>query len=192
MRRYRPIGPIACLHRTARQSTVHATVDAMLRAMRPPCASESRNYVCDQLAHHLGITLASCRCLLRRTTALGERHLPSARFRRDCGAALPPYRRGAVGGCVAASRATSVITDVDALRDRAPADCQVCSDTRPSLLFMVVERFRENDMVPVCQRVREARRGLPDGLQYVNSWVEANFSRCFQLMECEGASILQQ
>ena len=33
---------------------------------------------------------------------------------------------------------------------------------------------------------------LPDGLTYVGSWVETNFDRCFQLMECDDARLLQQ
>ena len=59
------------------------------------------------------------------------------------------------------------------------------------MLFMVVEHFRDNDMVPVYQRLRDAGRGLPDGLEYVDSWVEVSFSRCFQLMRCEDARLLQ-
>jgi hypothetical protein len=59
------------------------------------------------------------------------------------------------------------------------------------MLFMVVERFRDNDMVPICQRLNDAGRGLPDGVEYVDSWVAADFSRCFQLMRCEDAALLQ-
>jgi hypothetical protein len=33
---------------------------------------------------------------------------------------------------------------------------------------------------------------LPEGLKYINSWVEPNFDRCFQLMECEDAKLLQK
>ncbi len=50
------------------------------------------------------------------------------------------------------------------------------------MLFMVIERFRDNDMVPVYQRLRQEGRSLPEGLEYVDSWIECNFSRCFQLM----------
>ena len=32
---------------------------------------------------------------------------------------------------------------------------------------------------------------MPDGLNYVGSWIEANFDRCFQLMECDDARLLQ-
>jgi hypothetical protein len=60
------------------------------------------------------------------------------------------------------------------------------------MLFMVIERFRDNDMVPVYQRLRERGRSLPEGLEYVDSWVEANFDRCFQLMRCDDLRLFQQ
>jgi hypothetical protein len=60
------------------------------------------------------------------------------------------------------------------------------------MLFMVIERFRDNDMVPIYERVRDRGRSLPDGLRYIDSWVEPNFSRCFQLMECDDARLLQE
>ena len=60
------------------------------------------------------------------------------------------------------------------------------------MLFMVIERFRDNDMVPVYERVRDGGRSLPAGLRYIDSWVEPNFSRCFQLMECDDPRLLQQ
>lgn len=60
------------------------------------------------------------------------------------------------------------------------------------MLFMVIEHFKDNDMVPVYARVRDAGRQLPQGLTYVDSWVEVGFGRCFQLMECADASLLQQ
>jgi hypothetical protein len=53
------------------------------------------------------------------------------------------------------------------------------------MLFMVVERFRDGDARPVYERAHERGRMLPDGLRYLDSWVEANFGRCFQLMECD-------
>jgi len=60
------------------------------------------------------------------------------------------------------------------------------------MLFMVIERFEGDDMVPAYRRLQEKGRQLPEGLAYVDSWVEANFSRCFQLMECSDARLLQQ
>jgi hypothetical protein len=65
-------------------------------------------------------------------------------------------------------------------------------ETSIRMLFMVIERFKDNDMVPVYRRVRDAGRALPEGLEYVDSWVEPNFARCFQLMRCSDARLLQQ
>jgi hypothetical protein len=60
------------------------------------------------------------------------------------------------------------------------------------MLLMVVERFKGRDPAPVYARLREQGRSLPDGLRYVGSWVELNFDRCFQLMECADAQLLQR
>jgi hypothetical protein len=60
------------------------------------------------------------------------------------------------------------------------------------MLFMVIERFKNRDAAAVYRRAKEKGRMLPDGLKYVDSWVEANFDRCFQLMECDDASLFQQ
>jgi hypothetical protein len=46
------------------------------------------------------------------------------------------------------------------------------------MLFMVIERFRDNDMVPVYKKLRDTGRMIPEGLTYIDSWVEPNFSRC--------------
>ena len=60
------------------------------------------------------------------------------------------------------------------------------------MLFMIIEHFKDNDMLPIYKRVRDDGRMLPDGLTYIDSWVEPNFSRCFQLMECDDLRLLQQ
>lgn len=60
------------------------------------------------------------------------------------------------------------------------------------MLFMIIERFRDDDMVPVYEHLRKAGRNLPAGLEYVDSWVEPNFGRCFQLMRCDDARLLQE
>jgi hypothetical protein len=60
------------------------------------------------------------------------------------------------------------------------------------MLFMVIERFEGNDMLPVYKRAEDSGRGLPEGVKYIDSWVEPNFARCFQLMECEDLALLQQ
>ena len=59
------------------------------------------------------------------------------------------------------------------------------------MLFMVIETFKDNDMSPVYRRFQEAGRQLPDGLRYVDSWIEPSFARCFQIMETEDLCTLQ-
>jgi uncharacterized protein DUF3303 len=60
------------------------------------------------------------------------------------------------------------------------------------MLFMVIERFRGGDAAPVYRRYRERGRMTPEGLRYVDSWVERDFGRCFQLMECADPRLLQE
>ena len=60
------------------------------------------------------------------------------------------------------------------------------------MLFMVIEQFRNQDAKSVYRRFRQKGRLTPDGLEFVNSWVAADLSRCFQLMECSDATLFQQ
>jgi hypothetical protein len=60
------------------------------------------------------------------------------------------------------------------------------------MLFMVIERFEPGIVPTIYRRLRDEGRSLPEGLTYVNSWIEANFSRCFQVMECDDARLLQE
>lgn len=60
------------------------------------------------------------------------------------------------------------------------------------MLFMVIEHFKGRDAKAIYARFREKGRMAPDGLTYVGSWIEANFDRCFQLMECDDARLLQE
>jgi hypothetical protein len=60
------------------------------------------------------------------------------------------------------------------------------------MLFMVIERFKNQDAAAVYKRFQERGRMMPDGLKYIDSWVEANFNRCFQLMECDDPVLFQQ
>ena len=60
------------------------------------------------------------------------------------------------------------------------------------MLFMVIEQFKDRDAKAVYRRFREQGRGTPDGLKYIDSWIEANLHRSFQLMECNDVRLLQQ
>ncbi len=60
------------------------------------------------------------------------------------------------------------------------------------MLFMVIEHFEPGSVPEIYRRLRDEGRSLPEGLSYVGSWIEANLARCFQLMECDDARLLQE
>ena len=51
------------------------------------------------------------------------------------------------------------------------------------MLYMIIERFKDGDPLPVYGRSREHGRMAPEGLQYLSSWVDEKLQICFQLME---------
>jgi hypothetical protein len=52
------------------------------------------------------------------------------------------------------------------------------------VLVMVIEKFKGGHAAQVYMRLRKRGRMLPYGVRYVSSWVDMEFTRCFQLMEC--------
>ena len=58
--------------------------------------------------------------------------------------------------------------------------------------FMVIETFKEQSVRKIYARLDERGRMMPDGLRYVDSWIQADFRCCFQLMECDDAELFQQ
>jgi hypothetical protein len=60
------------------------------------------------------------------------------------------------------------------------------------MLFLVVEHFKNGDAVPVYRRFRDQGRLAPAGLNYVSSWVTADLTRCFQIMEAPDRALLDE
>ena len=57
---------------------------------------------------------------------------------------------------------------------------------------MVIERFKGRDARPIYRRLAESGRQMPEGLEYIDSWIEPNFDRCFQLMKTDDVRLLQR
>jgi hypothetical protein len=57
------------------------------------------------------------------------------------------------------------------------------------MLYMVVERFK--DPPAIYERLREKGRLMPEGLEYVSSWIDVDLKTCWQLMRTEDESLLQ-
>ena len=60
------------------------------------------------------------------------------------------------------------------------------------MLFMVIERYKNRDADAVYRRFRERGRMMPAGLEYLDSWVEPGYERCFQLMSTDSAELFQE
>jgi len=57
---------------------------------------------------------------------------------------------------------------------------------------MVVETFSPGCKPRVYERFQEKGRMLPEGLRYLDSWLEKDGNRCFQLMETESRKLFDE
>jgi Protein of unknown function (DUF3303) len=58
------------------------------------------------------------------------------------------------------------------------------------MLYMVIEEFK--DIRAVYKRFREKGRLMPDGLNYVSSWIDRDLKTCWQVMETEDERLFRQ
>ena len=54
--------------------------------------------------------------------------------------------------------------------------------------YMVIETFTQGAR-PVYERARDRGRMLPEGLEYIESWVTEGLGGCFQLMETDDPAL---
>jgi hypothetical protein len=58
--------------------------------------------------------------------------------------------------------------------------------------YMVIETHREGCLREAYRRFHEKGRMMPAGLRYIDSWLEKDGNRCFQLMETEDPALFPQ
>ncbi len=58
--------------------------------------------------------------------------------------------------------------------------------------YMVIETIRAGRLDAVYARFHQRGRLLPDGLEYIDSWLAADGSRVFQLMRTERAELFDR
>jgi hypothetical protein len=58
------------------------------------------------------------------------------------------------------------------------------------MLYMIIERFK--DMSAIYRRLREKGRMMPDGLEYVSSWINVDLKTCWQVMRTEDESLFER
>ena len=57
------------------------------------------------------------------------------------------------------------------------------------MLYMVIERLK--DAPAIYRRLHEKGRMMPEGLEYVSSWIDVDLKTCWQLMRAEDESLFQ-
>jgi hypothetical protein len=60
------------------------------------------------------------------------------------------------------------------------------------MLYIVIERFKEGATPEIYRRFRERGRMMPDGLEYVSSWIDLDFRICYQLMRTEDFALFDK
>ena len=63
---------------------------------------------------------------------------------------------------------------------------------RRTMLYMVIERFKEGTAPEIYRRFREKGRMMPEGLEYISSWIDLNFKICWQLMQTEDFALFDK
>ena len=58
------------------------------------------------------------------------------------------------------------------------------------MLYMIIEHFNAGAAPDIYRRARDKGRQLPEGLDYVDSWVDLDYLRCFQLMRTDDRELI--
>jgi hypothetical protein len=60
------------------------------------------------------------------------------------------------------------------------------------MLYMVIERYKEGAASEIYKRLREKGRMMPQGVEYVSSWIDLDFKICWQVMQTEDSALLDE
>lgn len=60
------------------------------------------------------------------------------------------------------------------------------------MLFMIIERFREGKIKEIYKRFDEKGRLMPEGVHYVNSWIDEHVKVCYQVMESDSEEKIEE
>ena len=57
---------------------------------------------------------------------------------------------------------------------------------------MVIENFTKSSAKAIYDRYEKHGRMMPEGLKYIDSWVDKKFETCYQVVECDDTNKLQE
>lgn len=58
--------------------------------------------------------------------------------------------------------------------------------------YMIIERFHPGKVKALYKRFDEKGRMLPEGVTYINSWINEQISTCYQVMESDSEEKIHQ
>ena len=59
-------------------------------------------------------------------------------------------------------------------------------------VYMVIEQFKEGAVPEIYRRFSEKGRMMPEGLEYISSWIDQDFKSCWQLMQTTDPALFQR
>jgi Protein of unknown function (DUF3303) len=60
------------------------------------------------------------------------------------------------------------------------------------MFYMVIEHFKEGGAPEIYRRFREKGRMMPEGLEYISSWIDLDFKTCWQLMQTKDFALFDK
>jgi hypothetical protein len=60
------------------------------------------------------------------------------------------------------------------------------------MLYMVIEHFKPGAAPEIYGRFRERGRMMPEGVEYVSSWISHDLTTCWQIMQTEDVALFKQ
>lgn len=58
--------------------------------------------------------------------------------------------------------------------------------------YIIIEHFKKDKIKTLYQRFEEKGRMLPEGVIYINSWIDEKVETCYQIMESRSLEKLQE
>ena len=60
------------------------------------------------------------------------------------------------------------------------------------MLYMIIEKFHADKVKQLYKRFDEKGRMMPEGVKYVNSWINEDLTVCYQVMEATSITQLHE
>ncbi len=60
------------------------------------------------------------------------------------------------------------------------------------MLYLIIETYHNGKVKTLYQRFAEKGRMMPEGVNYINSWIDESIEVCYQIMESDSLEKLQE